>query len=322
LVFHPRRPAGDPQLPAWRYGQPMPAVLLALAASFLFATGTVLQQKAAVTASDDQARSAGFLLFLARRPVWLAGVAMDALGFACQAAALGVGQIIVVQPLLATTMVFALPLSARITHQRVGPRQVIAAVAVTAGVAAFLVISRPHGGRNDAQLTHWLAAGIPLAGAAAVLILSAVRRRPGLKAAMLGAAAGLMFGLGAALTKATVDRLGHGLLAVLLDWHLYAVIAVGYVSMTLISAALQTRQLAPAIATSMSVDAVISILLGTVLFGEAIRHTPAAVAGSVAALLVMAAGLAVLAAAQPAEPQPPPVPAPSGPARLARRPAP
>ena len=197
-------------------------------------------------------------------------------------------------------MVFALPLGARITHQRVGPRQVIAAVAVTAGVAAFLVISRPHGGRNDAPLAHWLAAGIPLAGAAA----------------------GLMFGLGAALTKATVDRLGHGLLAVLLDWHLYAVIAVGYVSMTLMSAALQTRQLAPAIATSMSVDAVISILLGTVLFGEAIRHTPAAVAGSVAALLVMAAGLAVLAAAQPSEPQPPPVPAPSGPARLARRPAP
>ena len=182
MVFHPRRPAGDPQLPAWRYGQPMLAVLLALAASFLFATGTVLQQKAAVTASDDQARSAGFLLFLARRPVWLAGVAMDALGFACQAAALGVGQIIV---------------GARITHQRVGPRQVIAAVAVTAGVAAFLVISRPHGGRNDAQLAHWLAAGIPLAGAAAVLILSAVRRRPGRKAAMVGAAAGRVFGLGA-----------------------------------------------------------------------------------------------------------------------------
>jgi drug/metabolite transporter (DMT)-like permease len=299
----------------------MLAVLLALAASFLFAAGTVVQQKAAVTASDEQARRANFLLLLARRPVWLAGVAMDALGFACQASALGLGQIIVVQPLLATTMVFALPLGARITQQRVGLREVAAAVAVTAGVAAFLVISQPHGGRNDAPLTHWLAAGLPLAGAAGVLVLAAAHRRPALKAAMLGTAAGLMFGLGAALTKATVDRLDQGPLALLLDWHLFAVIAVGYVSMTLISAALQTRQLAPAIATSMSVDAVISIVLGTVLFGEAIRHTPAAIAGSVAALVVMAAGLAVLAAAQPAEPQPPPVAAPSGPARLARRPA-
>jgi drug/metabolite transporter (DMT)-like permease len=298
----------------------MLAVLLALAAAFLFAAGTVLQQKAATTASDEEARRASFLLLLARRPAWLAGVAMDGLGFGCQAAALGVGQIIVVQPLLATTMVFALPLGARITQQRVGRRQILAALAVTAGVAAFLVISRPTGGRNDAPLTHWLAAGVPLAAATALMVGAAAGRRPGLKAALLGTAAGLTFGLGAALTKATVDRLDHGPLAVVLDWHVYAVIAVGYASMTLIAAALQTRQLAPAIATSMSVDAVTSILLGIALFGEVIRHTPAAIAGSVAALAVMAAGLAALAAAQPSEP-PPRVPAPSGPARLARRPA-
>jgi drug/metabolite transporter (DMT)-like permease len=296
-------------------------VILALAAAFLFAAGTVLQQKAAATASDEEARRAGFLLQLARRPAWLAGIAMDALGFACQAAALGVGRIIVVQPLLATTMVFALPLGARITHQRVGRRQVLGALAVTGGVAAFLVISRPSGGRNDAPLLHWLAAGAPIAAAAALLLLAATRRRPALKAALVGAAAGLMFGLGAALTKATVDRLEHGPLALVLDWHLYAVIAVGYASMTLIAAALQTRELAPAIATSMSVDALTSIVLGATLFGEAIRHTPAAIAGSVAALAVMFGGLAVLAAAQPAEPKPPGVPAPSGPARLARRPA-
>jgi drug/metabolite transporter (DMT)-like permease len=305
---------------AWRYGHPMLAVILALAAAFLFAAGTVLQQRAAATASDEEARRAGFLLLLARRPVWVAGVAMDALGFACQAAALGVGQIIVVQPLLATMMVFALPLGARVTQQHVGPRQVLAALAVTAGVAAFLVISHPTGGRNEAPLTHWLAVGVPIAAATAVLVLTAAHRRPALKAALLGAAAGLIFGLGAALTKATVDRLEQGPLALVLDWHLYAVIAVGYASMTLIAAALQTRQLAPAVATSMSVDALTSILLGTTLFGEAIRHTPAAIAGALAALVVMAAGLAVLAAAQPSEPQPR-VPAPSGPARLARRPA-
>jgi len=297
----------------------MLAVILALGAAFLFATGTVLQQRAAATASDEEARRAGFLLLLARRPVWLAGVAMDALGFACQAAALGVGQIIVVQPLLVTTLVFALPLGVRFTQQRVGARQVLAAVAVTAGVAAFLVLSHPAGGHNDAPLAHWLVAAASVTGAAALLVLGGAGRQPALKAAMLGTAAGLMFGVGAALTKATIDRLDRGLLELVLDWHLYAVIVVGYVSVTLIAAALQTRELAPAIATSMSLDALTSILLGAALFGETVRHTPGAVAGSVAALGVMLGGLAVLAAAQPSEP-PPPVPTPSGPARLLRRP--
>ncbi|MFL5821687.1 MAG: DMT family transporter [Solirubrobacteraceae bacterium] len=297
----------------------MLAVLLALAAAFLFAAGSVLQQKAAATATDEEARRAGFLLQLARRPAWLAGIAMDALGFACQATALGVGRIIVVQPLLTTTMVFALPLGARVTRQRVGRRQIIGALAVTVGVAAFLLISRPAGGRNDAPAAHWLAAAAPIAAGAVLLLVAGAHRRPALKAAMLGTAAGLMFGLGAALTKATVDRLDRGVLALVLDWHLYAVIVVGYVSMTLIAGALQTRELAPAIATSMSLDALTSILLGSALFGESIRHTPGAVAGSVVALMVMFAGLAVLARAQPAEPRPPPVAAPSGPARLVRR---
>ena len=63
-------------------------------------------------------RAAWLLIRLARRPRWLAGVAADALGFAAQAAALGMGRIVTVQPLLSTSVVFALPLGAKLGGRR------------------------------------------------------------------------------------------------------------------------------------------------------------------------------------------------------------
>ena len=122
-------------------------VSLALVAALLFAFGTVLQQKEAQEVSDSDARKAGFLLRLARRPVWLAGMAADGVGYGAQAAALGIGRIVVVQPLLATTVVFALPLGARILGQPIRRRDVLAALAVTAGLGVFLVVADPQGGR-------------------------------------------------------------------------------------------------------------------------------------------------------------------------------
>src|SRR3954469_19958005 len=80
---------------------------LALGAAVLFAAGTVYQEKVATTASDTEAASAGFLIRLAKQPVWLLGIAIDAGGVVCQAAALGVGKLVVVQPILAPRGVFA-----------------------------------------------------------------------------------------------------------------------------------------------------------------------------------------------------------------------
>ena len=51
---------------------------------------------------------------LARKPRWVAGIAADGLGFAAQAAALAIGRLVVVQPLLATAVVFSLPLNAKL----------------------------------------------------------------------------------------------------------------------------------------------------------------------------------------------------------------
>lgn len=122
------------------------------------------------------------------------------------------------------------------------------------GLAAFLVISNPGGGRDDATPAAWIASGILIGAACAALVLAAAGRSPGVRAALLGSATGLLFGLSAAFTKATVEQLDDGLLAVVTDWHLYALIGVGYASMTLSQPSLQTGRLAPAVSTQMVLD--------------------------------------------------------------------
>jgi drug/metabolite transporter (DMT)-like permease len=271
------------------------AVVLALLAALRFAGGTVRQQKVAQTASEDEALKAGFLLRLARRPQWLAGIALDAGGFVCQAIALGVGRLVVVQPILATSVVFALPLGNRLTGQHIGRREVVAALAVAAGLAVFLVVADPSGGRDDADATAWIVSFAVIGVASAALVGAGLRAGPGPKATLFGIATGILFGLSAALTKTCVERLDDGVLALLGDWELYALIVVGWVGMTLCQASLQTGRLAPAMATQMVLDPVTSVLLGTLAFDETIHTSAAGLVFSLVALVVMLAGLVVLA---------------------------
>jgi drug/metabolite transporter (DMT)-like permease len=270
-------------------------LLLALAGAILFAVGTVLQQQEAKQADEQQALSAGFLIQLAKRPRWLLGIATDFLGFLCQAAALAVGRLVVVQPVLASSILFALPFGARLTGEPVGRRRWIAAGVTTLGLAVFLLVGDPSGGLADASTATWIAWGGGALVVSGALVLLARGTRPARRAALLGASAGVLFGISAGLTKATVEQLDGGVLAIFSHWHLYALIVVGYLSMTLSEAALQTGQLAPALATQMTIDPIVSVLMGVFAFHETIHGSAWGVVVSVSALMLMLAGIVVLA---------------------------
>ncbi len=275
-------------------------VVLAAAASFFFALGTVLQQNGAAAEPGGSASGAAKLLLrITRRPVWLGGVVADGVGFVCQAAALAIGRLVVAQPVLATSVVFALPLGAKITDRRVSYRDVFAAAAVVAGLAVFLIVGNPEGGRDNAPFDQWLVAVAPIVVLSGILVALGLRASPGVKAALLGTASGLCFGLTAALTKATVDQLlDDGVFGVLFDWHLYALLAVGYAGMRLSELSLQTGVPAPAIATFSILDTVTSVVLGVTLLREDLRHDAAGIVLIVLSLGVMFGGLVMLAGSQ------------------------
>jgi drug/metabolite transporter (DMT)-like permease len=267
---------------------------LALLSALLFAAGSVLQQKAGLEVLSEGA-SSSLLLRMGRRPEWLAGIAFDALGFVAQSAALGVGRLAVVQLLLLASVVFALPLGVWLSSQQVRRREVAAAGLVAAALVGFLNVASPSGGRQEAPLTGWL-----IAGAVCLLVCMplGVLGRHGPKprrAALLGAAAGVLFALSAALTKAVVDELHAGLLHVLGSWELYALAAVGYISMTFNQLALNTGRLAATIASSSALDPIASIVIGITLFHETLRANSWQAAATILAVIVALLGMAVLA---------------------------
>jgi drug/metabolite transporter (DMT)-like permease len=275
-------------------------VILALVSALLFAVGTVLQQKAGMDALAS-GTSSGLLVRMARHRLWLIGIVCDAGGFVAQAAALRLGQLAVVQPLLVLSVVFALPLGARLNDQRLRGREVAAAALVVAALAGFLAIAHPSGGRSEASLSAWFVAGIASAAVCAPLSLLARNSPAPRRAALLGAAAGILFALSAALTKSVVDELHLGVVHVITSWEPYALAGVGYVSMTLNQLALNTRALAATVASSTALDPVVSVALGLGLFDEHLRASALQAAGGFVALAVALLGVAVLARAEAPE---------------------
>lgn len=272
-------------------------IVLALAAALFFAFGTVLQQKAGLE-KPAESEGAGLLVQMAKRPVWLAGIAADAIGFVCQAVALAVGRLAVVQPLLVSTVVFALPLGARFTGQRVRRIDVIAALVVVAALVAFLEIADPSGGSDDAPLGEWL---ITIGLCAAICVPVFLFRKhgsPARRAAALGTATGILFALSAAFTKVVADQFEEGVFEIFVNWHLYALVVVGYASMTFNQLALNTGALAPAVATSLAFDPITSVVLGVTLLDETLHTSPLGIVGTVIALAAALAGMAILARSQ------------------------
>jgi drug/metabolite transporter (DMT)-like permease len=272
-------------------------IVLSLVSAMLFALGSVLQQRAGVAAPSAGAH-AGLVLRMARRPVWLAGISSDALGFVAQAAALSIGRLAVVQPLLVASVVFALPLGIRLSGQRVGRLDVAAAALVAAALVAFLTIASPSSGRGEAPLSDWLVVAVIVAAICVPLMVLGRRGPAPRRAALLGTAAGVLFAVSAALTKAVVDELHTGLLLVLTSWELYALAGIGYMSMTLNQLALNTGALAATIATSTASDPIGSVLLGLVLFHESLHLTGVRAIATLTALASALLGIAALAREQ------------------------
>lgn len=194
---------------------PYATIVCSLIAAVLFACAAVAQQHAAASVPEGDA----LIGELIRKPRWWAGIAGDGGGFVMQALALSFGSVLVVQPILVSAVVFALPLAARFSGRRITPRMWALAAALTVALAVFLVVGNPSEGRSDAPFGDWALPLIVLLVVVGVATAAGLARiEAGLRAMLLGAAGGLLFGLAAALTKDVTDRFGSGLVAVATSW--------------------------------------------------------------------------------------------------------
>jgi hypothetical protein len=281
-----------------------PAILLAVAACICTATASVCQRIGAKS-SPTSGFDVRLLFRLARRPVWLLGIASMIAGFGFQLTALRFGELALVQPILAAELLFvfgylAVAGSRRATMKR---RDWLAAVAMSAGIGVFLRIASPSGGRLHAPGSSWLLAGVITAGAVLGALIVAFGlgesgSRPGAsrsrRAAVLGSATGVSWGFMAAVIKELSSHLGDGIGAIFSTWSPYVLVVAGAATMMLASHALAAGPLAASQPGFTILDPLAAGLLGVFLFGEHIRTGVLALGGEAAALAVVLAGAATL----------------------------
>jgi len=275
------------------------AILLAAAACCCTATASVCQRMGAKT-SQTSGFDLGLVFRLARRPVWLLGIASMIGGFLLQLTALRFGALTLVQPILATELVLVFGYLAVAGSGRVKRRDWLAAAAMAAGLGIFLRVASPSGGRLHAPGSSWLIAGLATVAVVALALAVAfgLGRRPGAsgtrRAAVLGVATGISWGFMAAVIKELSSHLDDGIGAIFSSWSLYLLIVAGAATMLLASHALAAGPLAASQPGFTILDPLSASLLGVFLFGEHIRVGAADLAGEALALAVVIGAAAIL----------------------------
>ncbi|WP_406379092.1 DMT family transporter [Streptomyces sp. NBC_01618] len=254
------------------------SVVLALWAALANGAASVLQRRAAMEQAESEAVGGGPAVWqgvrglarLVRRPFWLAGATALGLSAVLQAGAPAVGSLSVVQPLLASELLFTLLLGTVIFHHRPGDGTWLSFLMLAAGLALFLAAVGPSAGEDTGKAGTWLPVGILAATAVLALILVARTLTGAVGAAVLGCATAISFACTAALIKEVTGRIPEGAAVVFTTGYVYALGGAGLLSLLLLQSALRAGTLAASQPALTLGDALVSVVLGKALFGERI----------------------------------------------------
>jgi hypothetical protein len=276
------------------------AATSAVGAAALFALATAVQTKALgdverrITGNPDGSGKAAPLLGLRvvtsalSSRAWLGGGAIAVVAFGLHALALHEGNLTLVQPLLITMVLFALPASRAVGGQRITRPELGWGIVLVLGLAGLFAAADPasHAGTGIDLWPAVAATGIALF--AIGLCVGLARGRAGsTAAALLGAGAGIAFAGTAALIKTATNLLAHGALNLVTAWQLYVLIVVGATGIVLSQLAYRAGPLSASLPAMNSVNPLASILIGAAVFDEHFRSGPIPSTVEALALAVM-----------------------------------
>ena len=271
------------------------AALLALGAALFIAIGDVIHQRSAHEVTDEPVSHLGLFSRLLRDRQWWLGSLVAAVGFGLQAAALGLGSVLLVQAILVTSLLFALPVNARATHRRVTRWEWMWAALLAAAVVVIVTVGNPTAGHSRASLETWTAVVAVLGPALVLCVLGAGIVKGPASAVLLGLVSGALWGLFAVLTKGVVDRLDDGLWALLRTPELYVWAVVGIAGTAFQQSSFRAGSLTASLPTMTVAEPVVGSVLGVVVLGEALRPGDAGWFTLIVAVAAMVMATAALA---------------------------
>lgn len=229
---------------------------------------TVFQQRGTFQVPDVSLGNPRSLLALFTRPIWLVALGIMLVGWVFQALALDRGRVSVVQVFLTMTLVFVLPLGVWLTHQHVSAREIVAAVAIVAGLSIFTIVGAPATGRSNAPSAAWFLATTVVAFVCAAAIMYSDGGSPALRASANGMVSGATAGLLAVMSKPVLSELHTGITAALTDPKLYLVGILAVLGVVFQQFGLATGKLANTVASGSVASPVVAVVLGAILLEE------------------------------------------------------
>jgi drug/metabolite transporter (DMT)-like permease len=237
----------------------------AVAAAICYGFANVLQARGVREVERAEGVDPKLLVRVSHSTTFLFGAAIDFSGFVLQLIALRALPLFQVQATVTSNLAVAALLATILLGERLGWPEWAAVAAVCLGLS-LLAISAGAEGSDDVPKGLYFALALALGGL--VVVAMAARFLPGrTKAAWLGAAAGLAFGI-VALSARTLPDFGFGLLSTPAT---YFVIFAGVLGFLLFATALQDGAVTTATSAMVVGETLIPASIGVFVLGDRAR---------------------------------------------------
>jgi len=270
------------------------SILFALMAAAMFGVASVLQHAVASSTPVAQNFRLRLLWQLLHRPRWVAAFGLSTLSFGVQAIALSFGPLVLVQPVAATDLLFAIPLIAYRRRQRLRLGDWLGGSLVAGGVATFLVLAPPSTGRAVPGTIDWLPVFLAVGAVVVIAAPAALRAKPTLRTALFAAVAASLFALVDSLTKSVVGLVAENGSSILLHWEPYVLCAVAIFGLFFGQSAFQSGAILISLPIIDSIEPIGAVLIGATVFAEHIASSPVVLAFQILGGAVAVAGIVVL----------------------------
>jgi drug/metabolite transporter (DMT)-like permease len=267
------------------------AALIALCAALACAIGDVIRQRSAQEITDKQVGHLELFRLSLRDVRWWLGGCGAIANYSLQAAALALGSVVLVTALQVTSLLFALPIYARLAHHRVTRSEWMWAVLLAAALAVLVTVGHPSAGNPRGSLAAWTAVAL-VVGPVLVLCVLGARVWSGGPAApvLLAVVAGASLALFAVLTKGAVGAVSGGLGALLRAPELYGLIPAALAGMIFQQSSFRAGALTASLPTVTVTKPVVASLLGILVLNETLDAD-----GAEAFVLIAAATVVIVA---------------------------
>ncbi len=248
------------------------AALIALCAALASAIGDVIRQRSAQEITDKEVGHLELFGLSVRDPRWWLGGTGAIANYSLQAAALALGSVILVTALQVTSLLFALPIYARLAHHRVTRWEWTWAVLLAGSLAVLVTVGDPGAGTARGPVGSWLAVAAVM-GPVLVLCVLGARIWANSTAApiLLAVVAGSSLALFAVLTKGAVGAASGGFGAFLRAPESYCLLPAALAGMIFQQSAFRAGALTASLPTVTVAKPVVASMLGVLVLNETLH---------------------------------------------------